>query len=359
MLCCEIDPECQTVLKSRFKKAIIETDIRSLSGYSADIVTGGWPCQDISVAGLRQGLKGKQSGLFFDLLRVAKDSGCHTIIAENVPNLLHLENGGVFREVLEQFSAHGFPNISWRLLNARWFGLPHNRNRIFIVASKQIDPPVTLHRKIELKYPNQSAGEKSEVSSFYWTAGSQSICYSNGYTPTLKVGSSLSIPSPPALHYNGIVRLLKPEEALRLQGFSPEEIGQPLFKNLFGELPAKAIYRMAGNAVAVPVGKFVMDGVMNNLIPKNINKSHFQPNLFADLKPNSEKLVGNGISYSGEPQHVRHDEFENPASNLKDFIDWEYEKEISTRAANGLLKRLKKSGLPCPESLLRALQVLV
>mgnify|MGYP001440023019 CR=1 FL=1 len=68
-----------------------------------NVVVGGWPCQDISIAGKGKGLRGENSKMFYDMVNYAKNASAHTIIAENVPNLLKLDSGSVFREVINEF----------------------------------------------------------------------------------------------------------------------------------------------------------------------------------------------------------------------------------------------------------------
>ena len=84
---------------------------------------GGWPCQDISLAGTLGGHARWRSGLFFDMLRTAIAADAYTLIGENVPNLLTINNGNDFQVVLETLSEAGYPYICWRILNARQFGL--------------------------------------------------------------------------------------------------------------------------------------------------------------------------------------------------------------------------------------------
>ena len=133
---CEQDRHCKDFLNSKYKKSRYIDDVKELSKRSTkiskvDIVTGGWPCQDLSVAGDKKGFKGVKSVLFYDLLEVAKKSKCETVIAENVPNLLNIEGGEVFSTVLKEFSNNGYKYISWRIINSRSFNLPHQRRRLF------------------------------------------------------------------------------------------------------------------------------------------------------------------------------------------------------------------------------------
>ena len=106
VLACEIDSTCHSVLRRRFQGVEIANDVVHLDPPKADVVTGGWPCQDISVAGLKAGLKGKRSGLFFKMIDIAQTAGAHTVIAENVPNLLKLEDGMHFGLVIEVKGRH-------------------------------------------------------------------------------------------------------------------------------------------------------------------------------------------------------------------------------------------------------------
>jgi DNA (cytosine-5)-methyltransferase 1 len=342
LACCEIDLACQTILARRFPDAKLIRDIREMDEVKAPVICGGWPCQDLSVAGLQSGLHGKKSRLFFDFVDAAKRADSTTIVAENVPNLLTMSNGEVFREVVRTLVEAGFPYVAWRVLNARSFGLPHQRRRVFLVASADHTIPQTLHRKL----PNIISGKKSsrEVSGFYWTAGSRSICYSEGYIPTLKVGSSLSIPSPPAIFYDGVVRQLSAVEALSLQGFDV---------SLFEGVSKNDLFRMVGNSVAAPVGKFVVDGVIENLLPNEIPFLETQSDLFGAL-PNLQK---DGF-FDGAFRVVNHPEEGALADNLADFIDWDSTELLSTKASRGLLRRLDRSGQPCPQELRNKLEQL-
>ena len=330
LLHCEIDPACASVLRKRFPGADFHADVTSLDPPKVDVVAGGWPCQDISVAGLRKGLAGDRSGLFFEMLRVAKQSGAHSVVAENVPNLLTLESGNAFTSVLEAFALEGFPFVAWRTFNAREFGLPQQRRRVFIIASKERNLALNLHR--EHQYIDRGPRKKKVSAGFYWTAGLQSICYSVGFVPTLKVGSTLSIPSPPAVEFGDCVRKISPREALAFQGFDPAE---------FADVSSADVYRMTGNAVPAPIGRWVFDS--------------FEADGTVDIQVSRMFTVGpNGFSEDGSITEVSHPT--GPlAANLSDFLDWKDDDNFSERAAAGLLSRLRRSGKPCPESLLRRL----
>jgi DNA (cytosine-5)-methyltransferase 1 len=135
---CENDPACGRVLRRRIPTAQLHPDVTKLKNEvpKADFVVGGWPCQDISSAGNMIGLDGNRSSLFFDMLTAAQRADAHTLVGENVPNLLSVNKGGDFERLLRALRDAGYPFVSWRMLNARQFGLPQERNRIFIVASR-------------------------------------------------------------------------------------------------------------------------------------------------------------------------------------------------------------------------------
>lgn len=368
---CEIDPECRVVLSRKFPSAEYFPDVTLMKGIRAEAIVGGWPCQDLSVAGQRKGLSGKNSKHFYSLLEAADRIEADTIIAENVPNLLSMSDGDVFREVLRQFNEYGYKYCSWRTLDAQHFGLPHSRKRVFMIASNSREHCFSLFREI----PEYSQLDKpAEAAGFYWTAGSQSICYSEGFVPTIKVGSSLSIPSPPAVHYDHIIRQLTPYEVLALQGFESE---------YFEDVKRSAMYRMAGNAVAVPVGRFVVDGVLESSNEPAVPLRATQDSLFPldMLPPKSAQpsrnlgwtdgfiaeleiefpAKGNGnLALTPIPKNGFYDGIikipllqikHNPAKNLIDFLDTKSENLLSKKGASGLLRRLSKSGLFCPESL--------
>jgi DNA (cytosine-5)-methyltransferase 1 len=347
---CEIDPECQKVLKLKYPNIRICPDIRNFEGIKCDVVTGGWPCQDISIAGQQRGLKGENSGLFYAFVKVAINASAHTIIAENVSNLIKMQKGAVFKEVLRELVSNGYRYCAWRTLNAREFGLPHHRSRLLMIASKFKKYCYSIFRELPSFKKQES---EPQAAGFYWTAGIHSINYSRGYVPTIKVGSSLSIPSPPAVHYGKTVRTLSTNEVLLLQGFEP---------SLFKSLKKNVIYRMAGNAVAQPMGKFVVDAVLQEIQINDIIKMQKPVGMFS-LKDEDGKfdfpgsLPQNGI-FEDEIRDVWVSKPANLAINLHEYLDQSNQDSLSQRAATGLLKRLDRSGQPCPTELRSLLETI-
>jgi DNA (cytosine-5)-methyltransferase 1 len=139
----EIDPQCVKVLKHRWPDVPKWDDVTTAKEWAdeiglvgrTDIVCGGFPCQDVSVAGKRAGLAGKRSGLFFDALEFAVHVKAERLILENVPGLLSSNNGRDFGVVISEMANAGYRHIEWRVLDSQFFGVPQRRRRVFIVGS--------------------------------------------------------------------------------------------------------------------------------------------------------------------------------------------------------------------------------
>lgn len=127
----EIDGNCNRLLEKRFPEALKVVDIRFAQNLpSVDIVCGGWPCQDLSVAGNRAGLAGQRSGLFYEFIRVIKEVQPAFVLFENVAGLLSSNFGRDLAAVLFQLVQCGYSGC-YRILDAQHFGLAQRRRRIF------------------------------------------------------------------------------------------------------------------------------------------------------------------------------------------------------------------------------------
>jgi DNA (cytosine-5)-methyltransferase 1 len=109
----------------------------------ADLQCGGFPCQDLSIAGRRAGLNGDRSGLFFEFARIADELQPRWLLVENVPGLLSSADGRDFAVVLSTLVDLGY-GVAWRTLDARYFGVPQRRRRVFIVGRLGGDPEPAL-----------------------------------------------------------------------------------------------------------------------------------------------------------------------------------------------------------------------
>lgn len=159
----EKDPQCQDVLRRQWPEIKLYDDITEVTSdrlhddlgprADVDVLVGGWPCQDISLAGSRSGLAGKRSGLFFEFARLAQELRPRWLVAENVAGLLSSYSPavGAFDDVppgsdqLDVEETYDFGTVvatlhelgyvgAWRTLDARHFGVPQRRRRVFVVG---------------------------------------------------------------------------------------------------------------------------------------------------------------------------------------------------------------------------------
>lgn len=155
----ESDPVCRSVLERHWPHVERLHDVRDVdrgllpnlrryghepslaavagceAGQDVDLIYGGFPCQDVSVAGQRAGLSGERSGLWHEFQRVLRELRPRWCVIENVPGLLSsgAEPGADFGVVLRGLVDLGY-GVAWRVLDARWFGVPQRRRRVFIVG---------------------------------------------------------------------------------------------------------------------------------------------------------------------------------------------------------------------------------
>jgi DNA (cytosine-5)-methyltransferase 1 len=140
----ERDAFCNRVLARHWPGVPRWADITKVSGAElpvAEVVTGGWPCQDVSVAGRRAGLAGARSGLFHEMTRIVKEMRDATdgryptfVVGENVPGLLNSHRGRDAAAVLHGLAECGCLEVAWRICDARHWGVPQRRRRVFFVG---------------------------------------------------------------------------------------------------------------------------------------------------------------------------------------------------------------------------------
>ncbi|MGH9184911.1 MAG: DNA cytosine methyltransferase, partial [Acidimicrobiales bacterium] len=157
---CESDPHARSVLARHWPDVPCHDDITTLDGKDwrgrVDVVAGGTPCTDLSVAGRRAGLGGEHSRIYWDFCRVADSSAADWILWENVAGALSSGDGEDFAAVLWGITgcrpavpADGWRSVGlcvgpgrtavWRLLDAQWFGVAQRRRRVFVVASARAE----------------------------------------------------------------------------------------------------------------------------------------------------------------------------------------------------------------------------
>ena len=138
----EIDKYASAVLKYHWPKIKNYGDITKINWSEVpdfNLLTGGSPCQNLSIAGKRAGLGGNRSGLFYEFIRAVKEKKPKYFIWENVKGALSSNNGRDFAIVLNEMAEAGY-SLWWQVLNAKDFGVPQNRERIFVVGFRDGSP---------------------------------------------------------------------------------------------------------------------------------------------------------------------------------------------------------------------------
>ena len=137
---CEIDEYAKKVLKKHWSDVPIYDDVTKLSKevldndrISVDLICGGFPCQDISVAGVKKGIEGERSGLWSEFARLISEIRPKYAIVENVPNLLSGDRGRWFGRVLGDLAKIGY-DAEWHCISASELGARHHRDRVWIIA---------------------------------------------------------------------------------------------------------------------------------------------------------------------------------------------------------------------------------
>ena len=140
----EIDPYAREVLMHHWPTVPVFTDVKHVNQHAAhpiDVLVGGFPCQDLSLAGKRAGLEGDRSGLFWEFMRVADEFQPTALIIENVVGMFSSGDpkGADFGTILDALADRGYV-VAWRTLNAADFGVPQRRRRVFIVGIRDGHP---------------------------------------------------------------------------------------------------------------------------------------------------------------------------------------------------------------------------
>jgi DNA (cytosine-5)-methyltransferase 1 len=231
-----------------------------------DLICGGFPCQDLSVAGRRAGLAGERSSLFFEFARIADlvlpPGGW--ILIENVPGLLSSNGGRDYAVVLATLAELGFHDLAWRVLDSRHFGVAQRRRRVYILARRARGDracQVLLEPEGSAGHPQtrREAGPDAAVASLSGlgsggpddndgqagrivTAGTVTAMYGNG---TGHAADEITY-----LPLSAGVRRLTPRECERLQGFPDDWTLIP------GASDSKR-YAALGDAVTVPIAEWI------------------------------------------------------------------------------------------------------
>ncbi|MFY9075097.1 DNA cytosine methyltransferase [Malaciobacter mytili] len=265
----EMDKFAQTAYYENYKELPYGdiTKINEKDIPKHDIILAGFPCQAFSIAGHKKGFEDTRGTLFFDVARIIKEHKPKVVFLENVKNFKTHDKGNTYKTVEKTLKDLGYKVFS-KVLNAKDFGLPQNRERIFIICfldhSIEFEFPKPFNKKTKLgDILDNNVDSKYTISDKLWDGhqrrkkehkkkgngfGYSLFNHNSEYTSTMsaryyKDGSEILI-----YQENKNPRKITPKEAARLQGF-PES-----FKIVVSDTQA---YKQFGNSVAVPVIKAI------------------------------------------------------------------------------------------------------
>jgi len=253
-LLCELEPVACHVLSARFPSVSLVHDVRDLRSLPrADVVVAGFPCQDLSQAGRTAGIRGARSSLVGEVFRLLEAARPRWLVLENVPFMLSLDQGRAMRFLTSSLERLGF-DWAYRVVDTQSFGLPQRRLRVLLVASRSDDPRNVVLANDAREPPLPSASVSAY--GFYWTEGTKGLGWAVDAVPTLKGGSTLGIPSPPAIWTPSARTIVTPDlrDAERLQGFPADWTAPAVVDPARRNTPR---WKLVGNAVSVPVAEWL------------------------------------------------------------------------------------------------------
>jgi DNA (cytosine-5)-methyltransferase 1 len=302
----EIDPFCCAVLKHHYPEVPNHGDFTQIGvtvdAEPVDLIVGGTPCQDFSVAGLRAGLAGSRGQLTLEFIRLVDRMRPRWVVWENVPGVLSIDRGRAFGAFLGALGECGY-GFAYRILDAEHFRIPQRRRRVFVVGypGDWRPPAAVLFERASLSGNSASRRTTQKVTSTspaHRTGGSgchkiarcltvgegrrqdYETCTFVSISPTLDAsygrlygqdnqhlasGGGLFCFRTKAQTTIG-VRRLTPRECERLQGFPDDYTLVPYRRKLASDSPR---YRALGNAFAVPVVRWL--GQRIQMVEKALN----------------------------------------------------------------------------------------
>ncbi|MGW3712779.1 DNA cytosine methyltransferase [Streptomyces albogriseolus] len=342
-LFCEWWDPARRVLTARFPDIDIHSDVRELTSIPEDttLVTAGFPCTDLSQAGRMAGIEGANSGLIkhvFEVLDKAKANGhLPSLMIENVPNMLALNKGKAMSYLVQEIEQLGY-RWAYRVVDSRFTGVPQRRRRVIMLASRDFDPRAVLFS--DDAGPRDETDYKTDAFGFYWTEGRLGLGWAQDAVPTLKGGSTVGIPSPPAIWVPDAPierRLVKPrvEDAELMQGFERGWTDVDFGTNRRNG----PRWKLVGNAVTARVSEWVARRIAEPGDPdrlytawRHMGKSW--PN--AAWGENGKVYTVLDIGEFPEQQDYTH---------LREVVDVEAAEPLSARGAAGFCKRLYEGNL--------------
>lgn len=342
-LLCENDAAALAVLDEHFPATEKHTDVRTLTRLpeGTNLLAAGFPCQDLSQAGKTAGIDGSRSGLVGEVFRLLENQRVPFVLLENVPFMLQLARGKALEVIVGAIERLGY-KWAYRIVDSRAFGVPQRRERVYFVAALDEDPrDILLSLDVGEPEPLDPHGL---ACGFYWTEGIRGLGWAVNAVPTLKGGSTIGIPSPPAvLMPNGAI--VKPDirDLERMQGFAID-----------WTKPAEAVarrghrWKLVGNAVTVDAAAW-------------IGKMLASPGRY---RVTSDRPLKSGNPWPRAAWNVGQGRFASPVSAwptrrrgvaLHRFLKFEPEM-LSAKATAGFLSRARSGTLRFPAGFLDAVE---
>lgn len=327
-------PPARSVLQSQFPEAKLECDVVDLRSLpKTDVLTAGFPCTDLSQAGRTAGIQGQASGLVSNVFRLLKTADPTWLIFENVRNMLVLDKGRAMRYLVDELESRGY-RWAYRLVDSRSTGVAQRRHRIILVASRHSNPADVLLTD-DAGQPDDEA-YREDAYGFYWTEGLRGLGWARDAVPPLKGGSSLGIPSPPAIWIPGAGlghRLVLPsiEEAEELQGFSRG------WTKAAATSSKGARWKLVGNAVTV--------GVSEWLGRRLLQQDEYDYSLGRRVLNERWPLAAWGADGQVHESPVSMWPIRSSYTHLLDVVDEHQARPLSHRATAGFYSRMQKAHL--------------
>jgi DNA (cytosine-5)-methyltransferase 1 len=351
---CENWEPARRVLSTRFPDVPLVGDIQ---GYTPedeyDLLTAGFPCVDLSHAGKQLGIFGPKSGLVEEVFRIVEQTEPAYVLLENVVNLLRLGRGAGIAHIVESFERLGY-SWAYRVVDSRAAGVPQARRRVIVLASKAGAPENAL--LLEDSVPDEFAPDEAVPGStnlahgFYWTEGRRGVGLVRDAIPTLKGGSTIGLPSAPAIwnpeaEVGRRISLPTIEDGEALQGF-PRGWTEPA--TVPGESDAR--WKLVGNAVTVGVGDWV-GRALRRKSPSDavVTGSQLEPG-----RPWPDAAWG-GPGKTGQKSSVSHFPVRPHVPALSSVVTASLAKPLSFRATAGFISRVELSGIRVGPALTAAL----
>lgn len=253
----EIEPAVRVVLQKGFPGIPLHDDVKTIEALpKVDVVVGGFPCQDLSPAGMKAGIDGSRSGLVHEIFRLAAHGSVERIVLENVTGILSSGSGYAMDVVLSALERMGYA-WAYRTVDMRAFGLPQRRRRVFFYASK-VDDPRDVLLSSEVAFDEPALDIKYPIG-FYWTEGRESASIVAKAVPTIKAGTSKGYKSAPALLMpDGMLGLPDVRDLERMQGF-PEGWTEPVV-----DVDRNGRQKAIGNAVPPPGAEWMARSILEH-----------------------------------------------------------------------------------------------